>query len=902
MVTINQASASTGAESMLIATKVRVPHTGAVVPRPRLMERLAAALARPLTLVAAPAGSGKTTLLAAWAAATPRTVAWVSLDADDNDPARFLSCVAAAFDASAPGTGEQVRRLLTATYPAGPAAVMAALANEVDARGGQWALVLDDYHLIEEAAIHEGIAYLVTHLPPNLRMILSCRGDPPLPLASLRARNQLSELRVADLRFSVEEAAALLASLTGAPLPEAEIIALTERLEGWVAGLVLAGLALHGRTGSAPSAAVLSGEHRYIVDYFVDEILLRVDPAVERFLLRTSILNRLTAPLCDALLDETGSQAMLERLERANLFVFALDDERRWFRYHHLFAGVLRHRLARREPERLPDLHRRAAEWHLAHGDDVAVAIHHLLAIPDPERAAMVIERHAPALLACGEVRTLRDWVEALPEATVLDRPWLCLRHAWALAHAGLPDTAETRLRNVETWLATAGGSPDTPLLLGELVTLRSRVAVIRNEPERTVELAHQALAILPAHDAPNRAAIGLNLGGAYSAIGDLDAAGRAYAEVIALGPAAGPLAAALALRYRADLEVVRGRLHSAARLYGEAADFVLAQGAGDLPAKGIICEGLADLAYQRNDLDAAEEQAREAIARGDRGGEAVKISVPALITLAKVRQARGDSEGALETIERAVLLGYGPGPAAWRARLWLRQGDLRAASAWARASGLDPASIVDVRSEIELATLARVLVAEGSPEEAAQLAARLLDLAERLGRAGRAIEFLIVLALAQQASGEADQAVAMLARALTLACDEGFIRVFADEGPPLAPILSRARGRLRRGDGRERRASAFANTILAAIAAETAEGPAENRPPLAVLLVEPLTEREREVLRLLAAGQTNQEIADALYVTVGTVKTHTHRIYAKLGVRGRTEAIARGREAGLLP
>ncbi len=457
--TINQASASTSVESVLIATKIRLPHTGAVVPRPRLMERLEAALARPLTLVAAPAGSGKTTLLATWAAATTRAVAWVSLDVTDHDPARFLSGVAAAFDVAGLGTGEHVLRLLTASYPAGPVAVLTTLANEVVVRSTEWALVLDDYRLIEEPAIHEGIAYLVAHLPATLRIILSCRGDPPLPLAGLRARNQLSELRVADLRFSTAEAAALLTGLAGADVPEAEIIALTERLEGWAAGLVLAGFARCRRTSATADATMLSGEHRYIMDYFVDEILSRLDPHIEHFLLRTSILDRLTASLCDALLDDTSSQAMLEQLERANLFTFALDDQRQWFRYHHLFADVLRHRLAQREPERMPNLHRRAAEWHLVHGNDAVAAVRHLLAVPDPERAAAIIELHAPALLARGEARTLRDWIEALPEATVREHPWLCLRHAWALAHAGLPDAAEVRLRGVERWLASAAGA-----------------------------------------------------------------------------------------------------------------------------------------------------------------------------------------------------------------------------------------------------------------------------------------------------------------------------------------------------------------------------------------------------------------------------------------------------------
>jgi LuxR family maltose regulon positive regulatory protein len=885
----------------LLTAKLRVPRADPLVPRRRLVERVEAGLRRPLTVISAPAGSGKTTLLSAWARETGRAVAWLSLDAGDNDPVRFLSYLTAALGHAEPGLGTTTRRLLEAEYPPGPTAAIAALAEEIeDTAGEDIVLILDDYHTIDEPDVHAAVAFLIDNLPPRLHLVVAGRSDPPLPLARLRARNHLTELRADDLRFTPEEAALLLADLAGGTLAAADAAALTERTEGWAAGLVLAGLSLQGRTGHADLVASLSGSHRYVLDYLVSEVLACQDPAVERFLLHTSILDRLNAPLAAALTGDDAA-AMLERIERANLFLNPLDDERRWYRYHQLFAEALRHHLQQRAPALVPDLHRRAADWFETHGYD-ADALHHALAIPDAARAGDIVERHATPMLTRGEVRTLRDWVESLPEADVRARPLLGIRHAWALAHANELEAVEPRLRGVEEWLAAHPATPVAGVICleGEIAAIRSRVATIRGDMARAIELSRLALSLIPPDDHATRASIGLNLGSAYGATGDLAAAAAAYAEVVSYGPAAGPLSAALALRYQAELQVIQGHLREADHLYRDALAFIAGQNAHEMPAKGIVCEGQAVLAYFWNNLDDAELLARDAIARGERGGEVVKITVPALSTLARVLQARGDRRGALEAIERAVCLSGWPHMRAWQARIWLRQGDLAAAVRWARESGLDPADELAYAGEIEYATLARVLLAEGRIDEASRLSERLVAAAGESGRFGRMIDFLTVKALALHASGDLDGAVVVLTQALRLAGDEGHVRVFVDEGPAIAPLLTRVRGQARRtADADGRRLGTYADDLLAVLASEAEESADTGNGT--TFLVEPLSERESEVLRLLAAGRTNREIADELYVSLGTVKAHTHHLFAKLGVRGRTEAAARARDVGLL-
>jgi LuxR family transcriptional regulator, maltose regulon positive regulatory protein len=885
--------------------KLRIPCATAIVARPRLVERLEAGLRRPLTVVLAPAGSGKSTLLGDWARSTTRSVAWLSLDESDNDVVRFLIYLTAALSQAEAGLGDATRRLLDASYPPGPLETMAALCDEIEETpGNDLVLVLDDYHVLSCTLIRDAVEFLLDRLPSRLRLLVSGRNDPALPLARMRARNQLTEFRVADLRFSAEEAAALLADLTGEAFADSEVATLTERTEGWAAGLVLAGISLQGRTNRADLIAHLSGSHRFVLDYLVSDVLSCQIPAIEQFLLRTSILERISAPLCDALLGAEGkAQSMLDQIERANLFLYPLDEERRWYRYHHLFAEALRHQLAQREPGLIPELHRRAADWFVGEGSD-ADALRHYLAIPDPHCAAEIVERHAIRMLERGEVATLRTWVESLPDAEVRARPRLALCHAWALVHSNALERVEVRLQDVEEWIADHSDHPREMIasFTGEIASIRSRVAVTRGDIDQTIELSQLALSLTPANDLLTRAGIGLSLGSAYSARGDLAAADATYAEVVSYGRGAGPLMAALALRYRADLSIIQGRLGEADHLYHHAQEFIEAHNATEMPAQGIICEGLADLAYLRNNLVEAESLAEEAVRRGEAGGEVLKIAVPAWLTLARVRQARGDESGALDAINHAVCLSNWAHMRAWRARIWLRQGKLALASVWARESGRRSSDIPTYQAEIEYATLARVLLAEGRIDEAIGLLIRLQTAAAKTGRIGREIEFLAVLALAYQAKGDHDEATATLTRALELALDERQIRLFVDEGTAIGSVLTRVRGQVRRGnDSGSRRLSAYVDDLLLALSNGLPSSAEVVTPVVSSVLIEPLSEREQEVLRLIAGGSTNREIAGELYVSLGTIKAHTNHVFAKLGVRSRTEAVARARDLGLL-
>src|SRR5215211_6760037 len=456
-------AAATAAPDALLATKLHIPRTRpGFVARPRLVDRLAPAQAGELTLVCAPAGFGKTALLADWARRDPRPVAWLSLDDADNDPARFWRHLAAALETVCPGVADRVAALLQGLQPTSFEAVVTTLVNELAGVTGEVVLLLDDYHLIQAPQVHQSMELLLAHLPSQLRLVLASRADPPLPLARLRARGQLAELRERDLRFSPEETAELLRTAVGSELPEAAVVALADRTEGWVAGLQLAALSLQGRINPAAFIDGFSGSHRYVLDYLTEEVLDGQPDHLVRFLLETSILERLCGPLCDAVTGRADSQALLEQVERANLFLVPLDEVRGWWRYHHLFADLLRARLAQEQPERVPELHASAAAWCEAHGlvDD---AVRHALAAGEPSWVARLIEQHTDAMLWRFEHATVRRWLEALPAELVGSRPRLCLAQAYGALLSGRLEAVEPRLADAERALADRGGQPQEP-------------------------------------------------------------------------------------------------------------------------------------------------------------------------------------------------------------------------------------------------------------------------------------------------------------------------------------------------------------------------------------------------------------------------------------------------------
>jgi len=891
----------------LLSTKLYIARPRPdLLPRPRLTQRLNDGLHRKLTLISAPAGFGKTTLLSEWSLQSKRPVAWISLDEGDNDPARFWAYFIAALQTLQVNVGDAALAAFQSPQPPPMEVVLTALINEIAIIPEPFALVLDDYHVIETQPVHSALTFLLNHLPPQMHLIIATRADPPLPLARLRGRGQLTELREADLRFTTDEAAAFLNQAMGLNLSAEQVAALEERTEGWIAGLQLAALSMQGRSDIPGFIAAFAGSHRYILDYLAEEVLQRQPEGVQTFLLQTAILDRLSGPLCDTVTGQGDSQTMLERLERANLFLVPLDEERRWYRYHRLFAELLRAYLQREQPNRVPGLHRRASEWYEQNGL-LAEAVGHALAAKDFERAARLVEQAAPQMLMRGELVTLLGWLAALPDERIRAWPALCTYYAWVLTLTGQLDAVEPRLQDAEQGL-----QPDIPAaelqdLLGQIAAIRAYIAALHRDVPHAIELARQALEHLPEENPAVRAFVAFTLGGACLLSDDVAEACQAFAEASALGRAAGNVHVAIpALCNLAGLRALQGQLHQAAGLYQEALELATpslahqreGRGGRTLPVAAMAYSGLGGLLYEWNDLEGAMRHLREGIEQSKQWGN-VDALASSYARVARVLQAQGDEAGALEALKEAgqlvrrhaVIPTTAARVAAYQASLWLAQGNLGAATRWVQERGLSVDDELGYLREPEHIALARVLIAQGKYDEALQFLARLRQAAETRGRMGSLIEILVLQALALQSQGNTTQAMPALERALSLAEPEGYVRLFVDEGAPMAKLLRQA---LSRGI-----APNYVSRLLAAFGAEEQRGEeAEKRAPL---LLEPLSERELEVLRLLAAGLSNREIAEKLIVAVGTVKAHIHNIYGKLGVQSRTQAVARARELGIL-
>ena len=856
------------------------------MPRPRLGELLAEGMNRKLTLVSAPAGFGKTTLLSEWRMihlGSEYPLAWVSLEEADNDPSRFLSYLVATLQTIEAGIGDSVLASLRSPQPPPVESVLAALINDIAAVPEEFALVLDDYHVIEAQPIQGAIAFLLEHMSPQMHLVIASRTDPPLPLARLRARGQMTELRAADLRFTPEEAGAFLTDVMALDLSTRDVEALERHTEGWIAGLQLAALSMRGREDSSSFIEAFTGSNRYVLDYLVDDVLARQPEPVTSFLLKTSILDRLSGELCDAVAESHGGQEMLETLDKENLFVVPLDEEGHWYRYHHLFAEVLRHLLRRSQPNLVPELHRRASRWYEQNGllDE---AIKHALAAQDFEGAARLVEGGAGEILARGEVSLLVGWVEALPEELMRSRPGLCIPYAWALFLTGRLEDAEERARDAER-------AANTGALSAEVTALRANLVRARGDVPGSIELAREARKLLPEDDFALRGAISFNLGGAYWVTGDLEAAKEAFAEASAASRRAGnTYVALLSMRARAEIEKMCGHLGRAADLYHEA---LQSAEASPSPAAGLAHVGMGELLYEWNDLDGAVHHLTQGIDLGNRSGS-FDILFPGRAALALVRQAMGDTQGALEVIqegERAVRTINLPPymldqQAAFGARVRLAQGAVATAARLLeeRAIGADDA--VNIQNELEHLVLARVLLARDEVHAALDLLERLRSAAETTGRMGSKIKVLVLQALTYKARDDESRALATLGRALELAEPEGYVRTFLDEGAPMADLLRSALTKAI--------SPGYASRLLGAFGSSAERLPAG-------ALSEPLSERELEVLRLIASGMSNAEISRALFVSLATVKKHINNIYRKLDTHSRTSALARARELNLL-
>ena len=915
-------------QDVLLATKLHVPRPRpGFVPRRRLVQALGEGLARGRVLVCAPAGFGKTSLLADWARGAGGPVAWLGLDGGDSDPARFWRYAVAALDRARPGLARRVGPPPPRSFEG----LVAALINELAADPGpdQVLLVLDDYHLVDSGPVHESVAFLLENLPPGLVVIVSGRADPPLPLARLRARGQLAELRAADLRFTSVEAAALLGETAGPGLPTMAAEALVARTEGWAAGLQLAALSLREHADAAEFVAAFGGSHRFVLDYLADEVLDGQPGPVRAFLLETSVLERLTGELCDAVTGRVGSQAMLQDIERAGLFLMPLDEVRGWWRYHHLFADLLRARLQAEQPGRVQALHRAAACWCQEHdlADD---AVRHALAAGDTAWAARLVERHVEALLGRSEGVTLRRWLSALPAQSVRGRPRLCLAQAYSAAQGFQVEALETLLDDAERALAASGAEPyDDPAgrpasvlanIPAGIAFLRASVARLRGDTALAAGCNRQALAQLGEDDWLMRSFVRWNQAAADWLEGRLGPAERGLAEVLAelraadeavrraggepaevlraVEGGAGFFAGFLAQRVRRDLgEVQRaqGNLDAALATYRQALD--VAGESSQTAHTGLAHVGLAQVLYERNELTAALHHATRGVTLCRQLAFTPPLAI-GLAVVAWIRQAQGDPAGALAAMGEARQAGPSPQVTALlnpvpsqRARLLLAQGDVHAAAQWTAAAGLSPGDEPDYPREPGYLVLARVLLAQNDPGSALTLLQRLLDAAAGQGRAGSIIEIQALRALALAACGDHASALGALTEALTLARRPGYVRVLADEGAPMRALLTQlpvAR------PGQQNVAGRIDPGCLAALlrACGRADAPPTRRSVAAPPgLAEPLTDRELEVLRLLAAGRSNQRIAHDLVVTLDTVKRHVIHILGP-GRRPREHAI----------
>jgi ATP/maltotriose-dependent transcriptional regulator MalT len=914
-----------------LATKLYVPQPPLqLVRRPHLVERLQQAVERPLTLIAAPAGFGKTTLLSTWLEHTSLQAAWISLEHGDDDLIRFWSYVFTALAHAHQGLGTSAQALLQASTlsPLPPIeTVLTVWINDLAALPHEVALVLDDYHVITAQPIHRSLTYLLDHLPPQLHLIMATRADPPLSLARLRARGHLTEIRAADLRFTTEETAAFLARALGLELSGEDIATLEARTEGWIAGIQLAALSMQEHKDIPGFLKAFTGSHRYIIDYLVEEVLARQPELVQTFLLQTAILERLQGPLCEAVLGvmsgtgepiaEASGQAMLEQLEQANLFVTPLDDSRLRYRYHQLFAEALRHHLQRTHPALVPELHRRASAWYERHGL-VGDAVHHALAASDFARAARLIEHAFNTLVRRGEIATLQRWAAALPDELVRSNIELSILLGWLLFVSGKHDEALRHLRDMEHTFDLDQLSVEHPeqqtlppeslsqaAILGRIAAIRAAIALTQGDLPRTITLSHLALAYLP-QESMARSYVAGYLGKAHYIDGDIGAASSALEEACRVSWDVNHIFGLfLVIHDLAHLHILQGHLHQADQTYRQALQQVLER-SGHQPAMGPAYVGRGNLEREWNHLDAATSLLQEGIKLCEQTGNTQAI-LQAYIGLVFIHQARGDAGGANALMQQAVHIWEQRSPRGTQvetaqAWLFLMQGDEAVALGWVQRSGLSVDQDLNHLREREYLTLVRVLIAQHRLDEAVKWLANLLQLAEAQGRMGSVIEILMLQAEALHASGEVNQALERLSRALALAEPEGYIRLFVDEGVPMARLLVQMHAR-RKSD--QSGSIGYREKLLALLGRTHVEGLPHLATGVTGLgtypLSEPLSERELEVLRLIGAGYSNREIADRLVIAVSTVKWYVNAIYGKLQVESRTRAIARARELNIL-
>ncbi|MBK7201012.1 LuxR C-terminal-related transcriptional regulator [Candidatus Amarolinea dominans] len=908
----------------ILATKLYIPlPRPKLVLRPRLIERLNEGLSSgcKLTLISAPAGFGKTTLVSEWVnnlrftsddfrldaanggeivnrkSKIANRVAWLSLDAGDNDPARFLTYLVAALQTIAGNIGAGVLAALESPQPPPTESILTALLNEITTIPDNFILVLDDYHLVEAIPVDQALATLLDHLPPQMHLVIATREDPHLPLARLRARGHSTELRAADLRFTPAEAADFLNQVMGLHLSAEDIAALETRTEGWIAGLQLAALSMRGYQDAASFIKSFTGSHHFVLDYLIEEVLQQQSESIQTFLLRTSILDRLCGPLCDAVLcsPSASGQETLEYLERANLFIVPLDNERWWYRYHHLFGELLRQRLGK--PKEFAEFHLHASQWHEENGD-LGAAFYHAIAAGDFVRAAGLAEAAWQGMNESFQSAAWLGWVKKLPDKLIRTMPVLCTQIAQAFTDTGELEASELRLQDAERCLDGSEFTNEAQLkpLPAMIALTRAYNAQVQGDPAATVKYAELALQIIPEDDFDRRARATTILEVIHWASGNLESVirgiGDSMERLTQLGNHVFVVASAFAV---ADLLVGLGRLSEAERTYQDALQLAAQHGpeAEHITAHHHL--GLSMIYRQRGDDTLAAHHLKRAAELGLQT-TLVDWLYRWHVAQAQLKEAAGDLETALALLDEAkrvyiqTLIPDLRPIAALKARIYLKQGRPDKARAWAAERGLSLADEVSYLHEFEHLTLARLEIANPLVNA---LLARLLQAAEAQKRRDSALDILLVQALAHEAQGNRPQALAALERALALAEPEGYVRIFVDEGEAMRLLIEK------QSRNRDHPLSDYVDKLLAAFTQPVAA------PKSAIIhqksdMIEPLSERELEVLKLLRTELSGPEIAGQLIVSLNTFRTHTKNIFDKLGVNNRRAAVRRAEELDL--
>jgi LuxR family transcriptional regulator, maltose regulon positive regulatory protein len=902
----------------ILATKLYIPPPRAkIVLRPRLIEKLNEGLSSGhtpgVTLISASAGFGKTTLVSEWIVNCGRPVAWLSLDEGDNEITRFLTYLVESLQKIMANIGAGVLAALQSPQPPPTESILTTLLNEIAIIPENFIFVLDDYHIIDSKPVDNALTFLIEHLPPKMHLVIATREDPPLPLARLRVRGQLTELRAADLRFTSAEAADFLNQMMGLNLSSEDIAALETRTEGWIAGLQLAALSMQGRASRDAASFIKSftGSHHFILDYLVEEVLQRQPEPIRNFLLQTSILDRLSSPLCDAVTGQEDGKGMLEALERGNLFVIPLDDQRQWYRYHHLFAEVLQAHVQEAQPDRVSMLHRRASEWYEQNGLR-SDAIRHALAAEDFERAAGLIELARPAMDLSYQSSTWLDWVKALPDTLIRTRPVLSVGYAWALLDGGELESSEARLQDAESWLdmptneMVVVDKEQFRSLPASIFTARAYRSLALGDVPGTVKYARQALELTPEDDQARRNEATSLLGLAQYTSGDLQAAERSLSDFHTNLRKTGDITVLIGITFLlADVRVALGRLREAESIYQQSLRLATSQGE-PMPLGTVdLYRGLGELYVERGDLESAAQHLLTSRKLGEQN-TLTDWPYRLCVSQARLKEAQGDLDGALALLDEAERVHIrSPLPdvrpvAALKARGWLKQGRLAEALGWVREQGLSADDEIRYAREFEHITLARALIAQHKNDPLARsihgaidLLERLLQAAEAGGRLGSVIEILLLQALAFQVQGDPLHALASLERALTLAEPEGYVRIFVDEGEAMRLLIEK------QSCNRVHPLNGYADKLLAAFVSPTviSQPKADD---LQSIVVEPLSERELEVLRLLGTELSGPEIASELVVSLNTFRTHTKNIFNKLGVNNRRAAVRRAKELNL--